>query len=449
MRRQPTIARRSFLKGIGLAAGALGFPAIIPASARGADGAVPPSNRVALGFIGLGEHGREVNLNTFSLYPEVQVVALCDVDAERLQHAHLLLQVLGASSAESVNAFEGCLVTGDWREVVARDDLDAVVISTPDHWHVIPAVAAVRAGKDVFCEKPLSLTVHEGRVLSDTVRRYGACFQTGLEDRSLREFVRACRLVRTGAIGTLHTIHVEMFRGFGLGGAEMEAAGAGWSPEPVPSGFDYDMWLGQAPEAPYTRLRCHNSFRYILDYSGGNLTDWGSHLFDIAQWGNNTDHTGPVSVEGWGVFPKSGLFNAATDWDLTFEYANGVTLVCRSGGFSIRFEGTDGWVQSDSKTLRASSPQVLHALVRPQDTHLHTCARGEHRDFLNGIRTRGATLVPAEAGHRSMTLAHIGNIAMILGRKLQWDPARERFVSDDAANGMLSRSMRAPWRLDA
>lgn len=450
MTKQRSITRRGFLKRTGVAAGILaGFPSIIPASALGANGAVAPSNRITLGFIGLGVEGREKNLKAFLWQPDAQVVALCDVDDERTHNAHLAVQLY--ARREPISTFRSCDTTRDWREIVARDDIDAVVISTPDHWHVLPAVAAAKAGKDVFCEKPVSLTVYEGRVLSDTMRRYGHVFQTASENRSRDGFSRACELVRNGRIGKLHTMRTLIYRGFG---AEPGNSPVPYEPrdppaEPVPPGFDYDMWLGQAPEAPYTPLRCHGNYRYILDYSGGNLTDWGAHIIDIAQWGNGTDHTGPVSVEGRGVFPRTGLYNVARDWEIAFEYANGVKHICRSGGFSVRFEGTEGWVEADWDTVKASSPQILESVIGPEEIHLRTCRHGEHRDFLNCVKSRQDTYAPAEIGHRTVTLGHIGNIAMILGRKLQWDPDTEQFLNDAQANRMLSRSMRSPWRLDA
>jgi len=337
-------------------------------------------------------------------------------------------------------AFKGCDTTGDWRQIVARDDIDAVVISTPDHWHVLPAVAAARAGKDVFCEKPLTLTVREGRVLSDTMRRYGRIFQTASENRSKQNFLRACELVRNGRIGRLHTIRTEL-----PGGHSVRRQNS--APQPVPEGFDYDMWLGPAPWAPYTPARCHWNFRWILDYSGGQLTDWGAHINDVAQWGNDTEHTGPISVEGRGEFPQDGLYNTATRWKITFEYANGVTLICTDGTPSVRFEGADGWIYCDWGTIRAGPPGVLNSVIGPDEIHLRTCRHAEHRDFLDCVKSRRETYAPAEVGHRSITLSHIGNISMMLGRKLRWNPDTERFVNDDQADRMLSRAMREPWRL--
>ena len=404
-----------------------------------------PSSRIALGFIGLGTEGLHKNLKVFLGQHDTQVVALCDVDRARLLEAQdLVEEQYGGRSGEDTTS--RCAITSDWREVVARDDIDAVVVSTPDHWHVLCAVEAAKAGKDVFCEKPVSLTIHEGRVLSDVMQAYGRIFQTASEIRCLDHFHRACALVRNGRIGKLHTIHAHTYRGH-TGDENVRIVEP--VEEPVPEGFDYDMWLGQAPEAPYNAGRCHTFFRYNFDYAGGNLADWGAHIHDIVQWGNGTELTGPVSVEGQGVFPVEGLYNVAVDWDIAFEYANGVKLVCSSGGFSVRFEGSDGWVYADWDVLDASSDEILHSRILPEDIHLRTCPEGEHRDFLDCVKNRAQTCANAEIGHRTATIAHLGNIALRLGRKLNWDPDIERFVGDDEADRMLSRSMRSPWRLDA
>ena len=451
MTREHGISRRRFLKQAAVTAAAAGFPTIIPASALGADGAVAPSNRVTLGFIGLGTEGKLKNLRKFMAEPEVQVLALCDVHGKRLRSAHLAMQAYAHDP--DISQFRSCMTTRDWREVVLRDDIDAIVVSTPDHWHVLPSVAAAQAGKDVLCEKPVSLTVREGRVLSDTMRLYGRVFQVGSEARMLYYFVRACELVRNGRIGKLHTIRVDMYRGFGYPQFDESPP---WRPMRPPEDFDYDMWLGQAPEAPFTPLRCHGTFRFIYDYGGGNLAEWGPHILDIAQWGNNTDRSGPVSVEGHGTFPKDGLYNTPTDFEVTFEYANGVKLFVKTGGeyleeyegSFVRFEGSDGWVQADWLKLEASSAEILESVIGPDEIHLRTCMYGEHRDFLDCIKSRGETFAPAEVGHRTASLCHLGNISMLLGRKLRWDPDAERFIDDDSANRMLSRPMRPPWRLD-
>ena len=398
----------------------------------GKAGSVAPSNRITLGFIGVGEHGTTVNLNNFLGNSDAQVVAICDVDANRRNQAHDMVNEKYGN--------EDCTACNDFREIIGRDDIDAVVISTPDHWHALIAVTAAKAGKDVFCEKP-TLTVHEGRVLSDTIKRYNRIFQTASENRSVYVYHRMCELVRNRRIGKLHTIRVELPSGPNRPGDP--------TPMSVPKGFDYEMWLGPAPWAPYTKDRCHFHFRWILDYSGGQLTDWGAHLIDIAQWGNDTELTGPVEVEGKGVFGKEGLYNTAKEYHIEYKYANGVRLVVSSGTPGIRFEGTEGWIGNSGwrASLRANPESLLESFIGPDETHLYTCRSGEQRNFLDCVKSRKSCYYPPEVGHRSFTIAHIGNISMMLGRKLRWNPNIERFVSDEQANRMLSRAMRSPWHL--
>jgi len=437
------LTRRGFVGKAGLAVGAgLAFPHLVPSSVLGADGKTAPSSRITLGFIGTGDHGIGRNLNGFLGHADAQVVAVCDVDTERRERAKSIVEQRYAQ-AFGQGSYRGCAAYNDFREIIARDDIDAVVISTPDHWHVIPAVMAARSGKDVFCEKPLTLTVAEGRVLSDTMRNHKRVFQTASENRSqsVRVYHRMCELVRNGRIGKLKSIRVELPEGRWIQPASQEVC-------PPPRGFDYDMWLGQAPEAPYCPARCHWNFRWILDYSGGFLTDWGAHLIDIAQWGNNTEHTGPVEVEGKGEFPRDGIFNTATKFDIDYTYANGVKLKVVSREPGIRFEGEEGWIGCTgwAAPLDAEPKSVLDSVIGPNETHLYT-APDEIRNFLDCVKSRRQCYAPAEIGHRTITIAHIGNIAMMLGRKLRWDPAKERFINDDEANRMLSRPMRPPWKL--
>ena len=425
------MSRRDFLRRSAVAGTGL---AIVPAHVLGGPGRNSPSERITLGFIGVGGQGTGANLKRFLPQPDAKVLAVCDVDTGRRNRAR-----------DIVNRKYGnrdCGACNDFREITGRDDIDAVVVSTPDHWHVLPAIAAAKSGKDVFCEKPLSITVLEGRVLSDTIARYGRIFQTGSENRSKWNFHRGCELVRNGRIGKLHTIRTTLNRG--------KSSPLG-KPQPVPAGFDYDMWLGQAPEAPYTPQRCRFTWRYIFDYAGGQLTDLGAHILDVAQWGNGTERSGPVSVEGHGVFPKEGLFNTAIDWDITWEYASGVKLTCKAGRpqawGDVRFEGSDGWIFCSWNGIDANPKSILKSAISADEIHLRTEPKGEQRDFLNCVKTRRDTYAPAEVGHRSITLSHIANISMLLGRKLRWDPERERFPDDDGANRMLSRAMRAPWSL--
>lgn len=421
-----TSSRRDFLKRSAAFASCLvpGFPAIVPSSVLGSQS---PSNRITIGFVGTGGMGM-VNLRGFLSQPGTQVVAVCDVDRRHLQRA---LQTAGLEQSA------GCR---DFREVIARKDIDVIVNSTPDHWHVPIALAAVRAGKDIYCEKPLTLTIGEGRLLADTVKRYGCVFQTGSHQRSDREFRRACQLVGSGRIGKVQSILVEI-------PPNNRQCPDRWEQEPVPNELDYDFWLGPAPWASYTEQRCHYTFRFISDYSGGQMTNWGSHHIDIAQWGHGTDLTGPVRIEGRGEFPESGLFDTATRIDLTYTYADGVTLVCRTGSGSggVTFMGEEGRISVNRGRLQAQPESILKSTFKPDDIQLYY-SDDHHGNFLECVRSRKTPAAPAEIGHRSATICHLGNIAMHLGRPLRWDPEKEEFIGDDHANRLRFRAERDPWK---
>lgn len=428
-----SISRRSFLRqAVTLGTTGLAFPYFIRPSALGLAGTVPASERITIGFIGTGSHGIGMNLKSFLPQPDAQAVAVCDVDPVHLQQ--------GRDTVNKKYGNTDCATYKDFREVLARSDIDAVMISTPDHWHVPISIAAAKAGKDVECEKP-TLTIGEGRVLVETMKRYGRVFQWSTEDRSVDVYHRMCELVRNGRIGKVHTIRVELPSGPDTPGNP--------EPMPVPEGFDYNMWLGPAPWAPYTKDRIHWNFRWILDYSGGMLTDWGAHLLDGAQWGNNTEHTGPVEVEGKGKFWQDGLYNTAYEYHIEYKYADGVRLIVTSGTPSLRFEGTEGWIGNRGwrAPLQAEPKSILDSVIGPNEIHLYTCRGGEQRNFLDCVKSRKDCYFPPEIGQRCFTVAHMGNISMLLGRKLRWNPEKERFIDDEQANRMLSRAMRSPWRL--
>jgi len=435
MARAAGLTRRRFLT---WAAASAAAPYVAASSAMGAD-RPPPSERITVGMIGLGGQGIGRNLRGFLSQPDAQVIAACDVDRNHLYKGKRVADQHYARQKAS-GEFRGCDPYNDFRDVLARDDLDAVSISTPDHWHVLMSVYAMRAGKDVICEKP-TLTVREGRVLSDTAARYGAIFQTSTEDRSLRVYHRMAELVRNGRIGRLQRIRVRLPAGPGNPGDP--------TPQPVPDGFDWDLWLGPAPWSPYCPGRTHWNFRWIIDYSGGQLTDWGAHQLDTVQWAADTETTGPVEVEGHGKAHADGLYDTFIEYHLKYRYANGVELFVDSGGTSLRFEGTGGWVGNAgwARPVEASSPEILHSEIGPGEVQLYTCPAGEHRDFLDAVRTRRDPYQPAEIGHRVATIAHIGNIAMWTGRRLRWDPEKEIFPDDAEANRYLARSMRSPWSL--
>ena len=416
------VSRRDFLRSSALAAGAaITAPTFVPSSVLGANA---PSKRITIGCIGVGNMGSS-DLKAFKANPNAQVVAVCEVDAQRLQEARKLAGIDQGSCYK------------DFRVLLARPDIDAVTVVTPDHWHVPICLAAIRAGKDVYCEKPLTLTILEGRTLANEVKRYGRVLQTGSQQRSSAEFRQACELVRNGYIGDVRTVTA----GLPTNNRTCEPT---WKPEPVPEGFDYDMWLGPAEWAPYHTQRCHYQFRFILDYSGGQVTNWGAHHLDIAQWGLGTDDTGPVQILGRGEFPESGLFTTATKVYFEMTYANGVKLLCKTGGSGTRFEGTKGWVDVKRGKLETEPASLKTQTIGANEIHLYE-SKNHHQNFLDCIKSRQAPIANVEVGHRSSTLCHLGNIAMLLKRPLKWDPVKEEFLGDDAANRMRWRPRRAPW----
>ncbi|MCP4782571.1 MAG: Gfo/Idh/MocA family oxidoreductase [Fuerstiella sp.] len=426
--RQQEISRRKFVK---CAVTAAALPTIVSSNVFGANA---PSNQITLGLIGTGIHGGGWNLDGFRRCKDARILAVCDVMESRRE-----------ATRAKVNQHHGnndCTAHADWREIIARPDIDAVMISTPDHWHVPMAAAASKAGKDVCCEKP-TLTIAEGRALVGIIRENNTVFQTSTEDRSIPVYHRMAELVRNGRIGRLQSIRITL----PSGGVPPESPRVA----PVPKGFDYDMWLGPAPEAPYCTNRCGaQQWRNIFDYSGGKFTDWGAHMLDTAQWANDTERTTPVKVDGTGVFPdKSSIYTAANDYKLHYRYANGVDLHVSSGGTGIRMEGSDGWLEIPAwrKPLEASSQKILNSVIGPDETQLFTCPQGEHRNFLDCVKSRKDPYFPVEVGHAMATLMHIGNISMRLDRPLEWDPDKEAFVNDAQADRMRSREMRKPWTL--
>ncbi len=421
------LTRRGFLTG---AAAAIG-PYFLTSSALGAGARPAASSRITMGAIGIGGMGSG-DLNAFLGITDVQVLAVCDVDKDHRDKAKQRVDTRYANA--------DCKAYTDFREVIARKDLDSVMIATPDHWHALPVIAAAGAGKDIHCQKPLSLTIREGRAMSDACRKYGVVFQTGSQQRSDNKFRFACELVRNGRIGKLLTMEVGLPTGhFGKLEPTM----------PVPDGFDYDFWLGQAPWSPYTRVRCHGSFRWFLDYSGGQVTDWGAHHCDIAQWGNGTSYSGPVEIEGKGVFPTDGLYDTAVNYRFECLYRNGARMIVADGATypnGVKFIGSEGWVFVSRGRIDSEPKSLLSSVIGPDEIHLYE-SRDHKGNFIDCIKSRGETVAPIENAHRSVSIAHLGNLAMRLGRKLKWNPDTEHFEGDPGAERMLSRAMRAPWHL--
>jgi len=462
MRLHGNTNRRQFLKrAAGTAVGAISFPYIVPSSAVGKGGTVAPSDRIALGCIGMGGQGT-YDMNGFLTgRSDVQVVAVCDVNKESSDYDTLYQfedTTAGREPARKrvesyyagqkrAGTYKGCDAYGDFRELLARDDIDAVLIAVPDQWHAIPAVMAARAGKDIYAEKPLAYTIAEGRAICDAVKRYGVVWQTGSQQRSDYKFRRACELVRNGRIGKVHTVKV----GLPHGSSISKINGKLTKPAVVPEEFDYDMWLGPAPWAPYCPGRCHWNWRWISDYSGGQITDWAGHHIDIAQWAMGTEYSAPVEIEGVGVFPEGedGLYDVAESYRFVCKYAEGFTMIVADSeqlDMGVRFEGTDGWIHVNRGSLSAHPESALDSVIGPNDIHLYE-SNDHIGNFVDCIKNRSETVATAEVAHHSIMVGHLGLIAIKMGRKLNWDPKRERFINAPEADRLLSRPMRSPWHL--
>ena len=417
-----------------LAASTITVPYIVPSSALGKDGSVAPSEQLTMGAIGIGGQGMH-NLKNFLTCDDLRVLAVCDVDTNH--------RIKAKQTVDSAYGNKDCSGYNDFREILGRNDLDTVLIATPDHWQAILAIQAAKAGKDIYCEKPISLTIAEGRAVADTIKRYGTVYQSGTQRRSNACFRFAVDIARSGMLGRLRTLHCYYHNG---------PTCPPQKPEPVPEGFDYNMWLGSAPYEPYTPLRCHANFRWIYDYSGGQLTDLGAHFNDLAQWANDSQYTGPVEYEGWAEFPKDGLFNTPVHFEVVATYADGVKMIYHDetepgrGPRGNKFVGDEGWVSvDDTGKITASSDAIMQKLKGPQRGYEYMT--GHHRNFLDCVKTRQTPISNAEVSHRSVTTCHAGNICLRLGQKLRWDPAGERFINDDLANRMLERAKRSPWSL--
>lgn len=460
------INRRAFLKkATGAAFGAISLPHIIPSSALGKAGYVAPSNRITVGCIGTGNQGGAL-LRGFLGKDDAQVVAICDVHSTKREGSCEVVEKRYAER-QSKGTYKGCSSYNDFRRLVARPDIDAVVVATPDHWHVLISLAAAGAGKDIYLEKPIGLSLAEAYTLREAVVRYGTVFQFGTQQRSDFKFRQACELVRNGRIGKLHTINV-WSPSSGSGGSMM--------PAPMPPELDYEMWLGPAPFTPYTKDRCSNVnpfFRspfkiwpFISDYCIGWIAGWGIHPLDIALWGAEKELTGTVEVEGTGVFPTDGACDTATNWNVTLKFAaGGVTInfkgiggrsgpapaewqqrYGKTGAHGTVFEGTKGWVHVRRGDIDAHPKALLQSQINPNEIQLYK-SNDHIRNFLDCVKSRAATICPIDAAVRIDTLCHISNIATQLERKLKWDPKNERFINDDTANRFLVRSMRSPWHL--
>jgi myo-inositol 2-dehydrogenase / D-chiro-inositol 1-dehydrogenase len=448
--------RRNFLKNATTAAaGTMIIPTIVSASVFGKNA---PSNKINIGQIGSGRIARDHDLPGVWKYDVARVVAVSDVDSKRMHEGKQLIEKYYNEKNRSTNAVE-VKMYGDYREMLLNKDIDAIIISTPDHWHAQPAMEAALAGKDIYLQKPNSLTVDEGRLMSDIVHRQGVILQIGTQQRSSAQFRRAAELVRNGRIGKLHTVKI------GLPG---DPSGPDFPEMTIPKNLDFKMWLGPTPEISYTENLVHPQNDYGRpgwlrheNYGAGMITGWGQHHYDSAAWGMDTEYTGPVSVEAIAEFPKSGSWNVHGDFLVKHEYDNGIT-VFTSGGYpnGIRYEGTDGWIfvtrgpyratesdpipEGSTRSLEASNPEILKSKISENETKLYV-SEDHHGNWLDCIQSRKQPISPVEIGHRACSVCLISHIAMKVPGKLRWDPKAEKFVDNDLANSMLSRPQRHPY----
>jgi predicted dehydrogenase len=434
MNTRKSLNRRQFLQTA--SALAISVPTLIPSSVWAAKAGAKPSERIRLGFIGLGTQNRG-HLHGFLANSDVQVMAVAEVDRDRRESARQMADEYYAQ-AKAAGKYHGCGAYNDFRELLARSDVDAVVIATPDHWHAITVIQAAKAGKDIYVEKPMSLTIGEARAMVKAVRKYNRVCQVGSQQRSSSEFRRACELVRNHRIGEVKAVYVN------IGGPSKPCD---LPTQPMQPGLDWDMWLGPAPVRGYHEVLSprgvHKHFpdwRAYIEYSGGGMTDWGAHHFDIAQWGLGMDNSGPVEIHP----PDGHDFKT-----LTYRYANG-TVMYRDGlkdyPFGVVFVGEKGKVCVDRGKFQTDPESIAQEPLGPNDLRLYK-SDSHHQDWIQCIRSRQKPICDVEVGCRSVTVCHLGNLAYWHNRSLKWDPVKEKFPGDKEANSWIDRPKRAPWKL--
>ena len=428
-------SRRHFLQTAAAITAATTLPQwFLEESAHAKSEPLGPNDKPGVALIGCGGRGRGVAREAAALG---QMLAVCDVDDTNL--------------AQAQKAWPAAKLYKDFRKLLERDDVHIIVNGTPDHWHTLVNLAALKAGKDIYSEKPLTLTIDEGKRLVRAVRDSKRVLQTGSQQRSDKNFRLACELVRNGRIGKLKHVNVWLPHGRREGPFEKT---------PVPAGLDWDMWQGQVAKTDYVKEKTHVTFRYFWEYSGGTTTDWGAHHNDIALWGTGFERSGPVSIEGQSLAPMiPGGFTAASEYAVAYTYANGVTQLTRSTHgndwkgsvldkdvqqHGVRFEGSDGWIFVTRGKIEASHGDLLTTPLPSSAKRLYT-SENHMKNFFDCVRSRQQPICDVEIGHRSVTVCHLGVIAMRLGRTLKWNPATEQFVGDTAANGWLAREQRKPW----
>lgn len=433
-------SRRSFLKNtIAATAGSFIIPEIIPSYLTGSSS---PSNRINVGVIGIGRQTISPNIPQFLNSENAQVVAVCDVDTWRLGNGEKLVNDF--YTARKGATYKGCRTYTDYRELLAGRDVDAVMIATPDHWHVPMAIEAARAGKHMSLEKPISTCIEHGRQLVKAIKKYGIITRNDSEFRTLPAFARAVELVRNGRIGRLQRINVAV-----------PSDGPPLPEQPnmnVPPELNYDFWLGPAWEAPYTEKRVHDirvnntrpGWMRVDTYCNGMISNWGAHLMGIVQWGNNTEYTGPVTIEGTGEFDR-GLWNTLNKFDIRYQYANGVEVLFRIERPYVRFEGTEGWIEVEySNKITASSQAILDSQIGPGETRIGGYP-SDKEDFLMAIKNNQPSIEPLETAHRTISMCQLGLIAIKTGSVLKWDPAREEFGGNNAATALLNIPVREKY----
>ncbi len=444
--------RRNFIKSAAIAAtGIIAVPVIVPSCTRGGNGRTAPSDKVRVALIGCGNQGGS-DILRFANDDRVEIVAICDVN--KLSNGYWSGSLGGRDFVEARlkkfyeeskgKTLKGLRLKEDFRDIIAMKDVDAVEIAVPDHWHAIPSLMAAKAGKAIYCQKPLALTIPEGRAISDAVKKYKVVFQTGSQQRSDENFRHVCELVRNGKLGKVHIVSCGLPSGVPDYGKNKDQT----DPVSPPEGFNYDFWLGPAPEAPYCPARTGVNFRWNLDYSGGQITDWGGHHPDIAQWGMGTEYTGPVKIKSsnteWAVHP---IWNTATQYHIEADFAEGFKMIVSSkaGHGGVRFEGEDGrWAEVDRGSMKLSE-NLAGVTLDDSDIRLYK-SDNHFRNFIDCVISGEEPIAPAEVAHRSITIAHLGNISMLLNQDLDWDPEKERFVNNSQANALLERPMREPWK---
>ena len=441
--RAKKINRRNFLKKSALSVSlGLGMPYIIPGLSYGNTN---PTDKINFGAIGVGRMGKG-DMRDILNFEDTQVVAVCDLDSWRLQNAKAQVENHYQALQKS-GKYKGCDVYQDYRDLLDRKDIDAVLIATPDHWHALPAIDAAKAGKDIFLQKPLTLTIPEGRILSDTVRRYMRILQVGSQQRSDMRFRFAAELVRNGYVGRLHTVKV---------GFEKDPFTGIFPVTPVPGELSYDFWVGPTLYVPYIEQRVHPVKSYdrpgwlrTSDYCCGMITGWGSHHMDSAHWGMDTEYGGPSEINGWAEYSKDGVWDVHGAFRIEYSYANGVKLICadtETNKQGVVFEGTEGWVHVKRGFIDSHPKSLLEVVIAPGEVHLYK-SNNHKRNFIDCIRSRQEPVAPVEIGHRSASACILGYIAMLLQRRLIWDLEKEQFVNDAAANRMLTRKYRSPWHI--